>query len=70
MNKHADSAINSEFTMCGVAYDAFDTGDAEEPIVFAKDGETVTCTDCRRVINHAKKFKSYRQPQGATNEQA
>lgn len=50
-----------EFTMCGMAFDAFESGDADAPIVFAERGETVTCKDCRDAIDHVRKsFKRYR----------
>lgn len=41
--------------LCGYAFDAFDSGDAEGPIVEAKPGETVTCPDCRRVIDYMRR---------------
>lgn len=43
-----------EFTACGMAFDAYDSGDADEPIVFVKGKETVTCQDCRDVIDYFK----------------
>lgn len=59
--KHCDTPAGGyEFTLCGVAFDAFDTGDAEEPVVFAQAGELITCKECRNVIDHARAFKNYR----------
>jgi len=51
-----------EFTLCGIAYDAFESGDADEKVTFAKSGERVTCEECREVIDHIRKFQGYRQP--------
>ncbi|WP_186058673.1 hypothetical protein [Burkholderia gladioli] len=66
MNKpplHAEGpASTSEFTLCGIAFDAQDSGDIDEPIVFAKAGQVVDCEDCRRIIDYVKSFKRYRQP--------
>lgn len=53
-----------EFTLCGIAFDAHDSGDADEPAVFAVTGQTVDCEDCRRIIDYVKSFKRYRQPGG------
>lgn len=50
-----------EHTLCGMAFDAFDTGDCEEPIVFAEPGQLVTCAACQEQLDHAQKcFKRYR----------
>lgn len=56
----APSAI-AEYTLCGMAFDAHESGDADEPIVMAKRGEIVTCEDCRGVIKYVKRsFKRNR----------
>lgn len=57
-----NACCGGEFTLCGFSYDAYETGDVDEPVVMASPGELVTCKDCRRQINEAKKFKRYRQP--------
>lgn len=51
-----------EYSLCGVAYDAFDTGDAESPVAIAKKGQTITCPDCRNVIAEVKSIKHWKQP--------
>jgi len=51
---HAEG--EQEHSLCGMAFDAFDTGDADEQIVFAKDGETVTCPDCRDAIDFVRRY--------------
>lgn len=56
-DKHADSIAQPEFTLCGMAFDAFETGDADGPIVFSKPGERVTCEDCLHVI--AEIYREY-----------
>lgn len=53
--------MGGEFTICGMSYDAFETGDSDDPIVFAKVGQIVTCLNCRRnmdwILNNFKKYK-------------
>ena len=50
-----------EHSLCGLAFDAFETGDHEEPVVFAKRGEMVTCVSCRAELDHVREFfKGYR----------
>jgi hypothetical protein len=56
------SGQGGEFTLCGMAFDAFESGDADEPIVFALSGQPVTCDECKAVIDHVRQFKGYRQP--------
>lgn len=57
--KHAEGT--GEHSLCGMAFDAFESGDADEPIVFAGDGELVTCADCKSQIDHVRdSFKGYR----------
>jgi hypothetical protein len=40
-----------EFMLCGLAFDAFESGDHHEPVKQAKKGQTITCPDCRRVLD-------------------
>lgn len=54
-------AGKSEFALCGMAYDAFESGDADGPVVFVAPGELVTCEDCRAVMDNVRSnFKGYR----------
>ena len=43
-----------EFTLCGWAFDAYASGDADAPVVFAQPGETVTCPECLAVIRYIR----------------
>lgn len=43
-----------EFSLCGMAFDAFESGDAEAPIVFAADRKRVTCEHCIAVIGYTR----------------
>lgn len=54
--------VGGEFTLCGLACDAFESGDADKPVTFAAPGEIVTCKECRDVIYHVKTFRGYRAP--------
>jgi len=47
---HADGP--GEFALCGLAFDAFDSGDVPEKLVYAQAGEKVTCEICRQFISH------------------
>ena len=50
-----------EHALCGYAADAFESGDADRPIVFAGPGETVTCQECRAAIDWVREtFSKYR----------
>ncbi|MEJ6003768.1 hypothetical protein [Paucibacter soli] len=56
---HAPGMI--DFTLCGLSLDAFQTGDAAEPVIEAKPGEQITCKTCRANIDHIRRnFKLYR----------
>ena len=58
--RHATDPLNSEYTLCG---DAFDLGaiPGDDSPTFAAAGETVNCPKCRVVINYVRKsFSRYR----------
>jgi len=52
----------AEYSLCGMAFDAYESGDAEEQIIFAQSGETITCTGCRKIIAEAKLVKHWKVP--------
>lgn len=60
LHGHGPTA-GGEYTMCGHACDAFDTGDHDVPIEFAEKGEIITCPDCRAVIAHYKSIRHNRE---------
>lgn len=62
-SRHANAPTHDEYTLCGFAVDAHETGDHSEPIVFAKPGETINCPECRVVINYCKSIKRWREPE-------
>lgn len=55
----AQNPLLAEFTLCGDAFDAFDSGDADEEHEVAPDGGVVTCGDCCEAIKDlkARKYK-------------
>ena len=61
---HAISPIGgSEHSLCGLAFDAFESGDLEYKPIFAKSGDKITCAMCRAIIDYCKAFKDYyKQP--------
>lgn len=63
--KHASDPSFNEYTMCGVAYDAFASGDYHEKILFAEGNEPVTCPRCRAVIMAIRRIKLGRLPKEA-----
>lgn len=51
MKRCAESSVNAEYTLCGVAYDAPDDPMCKaEPFKFAAPGESVTCEECKNAI--------------------
>jgi hypothetical protein len=53
--KHASNWNGDDRTLCGIALDARESGDLDEVIEVASNGETVECRCCIRVINHCRK---------------
>lgn len=51
-----------DFTMCGLASDAFLTGDEPDPVNIAVPGESITCPQCRAVIAFYRGIRHNRQP--------
>lgn len=51
-----------DYTMCGLASDAYESGDESAPVVIAGPGELITCKGCRAVIAYYKSIKGYREP--------
>jgi len=42
----------AEHSLCGIAFDAFDSGDLDEREVYAARGRPVTCAMCLQMIEH------------------
>lgn len=67
---HATSPNYAEYTLCGDSFDS--QGDNEGEVghrytvdlapVFAKPGQTITCTKCRHAITEIHKIKNYKEP--------
>lgn len=57
---HAACPLNAEYTLCGDAFDGFDSGDLDEAPIFANKDQTITCLKCRRVIDYCKSIKGYK----------
>ena len=57
--RHAEGEI--EHSLCGVAFDAYSSGDWPTEVVFAKAGETVTCPECCAHIDFVRsQYRHYR----------
>jgi len=55
---HAQSPVGGgEYSICGIACDAYESGDVETEIRFAAEGEPVTCKECRRAVIQIRKIK-------------
>jgi hypothetical protein len=52
--KHARNCIGDDRTLCGFASEGEARDDGDPPPVYAQPGESVTCEDCKRVINHVR----------------
>jgi hypothetical protein len=44
-----------EHSLCGLAPDAYESGDWDRPVVFAEAGQHVTCEQCRATLTYARK---------------
>lgn len=55
--RHMESPAVVEYSLCGLAIDAFESGDSEAPVVFATPQERVTCPLCLKVIAACKKVR-------------
>lgn len=53
---------HSEYSLCGDAFDAFDSGDKDEPIIIGKSGDRITCEQCLSIIATCKSIKDRRIP--------
>ena len=55
MTIHApDTITGGEYTLCGIAFDAYESGDSDELIVFVQPFETITCEQCRTAIKYVR----------------
>ena len=45
-----------EYSLCGLAFDAYESCDTDEQVLFINDGEKVTCPDCRVAIREIRKI--------------
>lgn len=41
-----------EHALCGIAFDAFESGDLDEQEIYAEKGRPVTCAMCLQMIEH------------------
>lgn len=58
----AESPSNSEYTLCGDPFDAFDCGDAGEPHEIASHCQSITCPECCRIIRDVKAITNPLRP--------
>lgn len=60
---HAANPVNSEYTLCGYAFDVITSGDdylgkeTEGDLEIANDHQIVTCRDCIDAIKEIRKIK-------------
>lgn len=59
---HASSPIAPEYTLCGIAVDVAAVDAEQETPAIAKPSEWVGCAECRKVIDHCRRFTSYQTP--------
>lgn len=58
----AQNPMQAEFSLCGDAFDAFASGDAEEPHEIAGPGQTINCEDCCRAVREIKSMRNPLKP--------
>lgn len=58
----ADNPAAPEYSLCGQAYDAFDSGDADERFEFVEKGQTINCENCCRAIREIKRIRNPIKP--------
>lgn len=51
-----------EFSLCGDAFDGFDSGDLPGPFAFAKEGQSITCPKCCAAIREIKATRNPLRP--------
>ncbi|WOB06505.1 hypothetical protein [Piscinibacter gummiphilus] len=57
-----------EHSLCGLAPEAYESGDHHETVVFAEPGQVVNCELCRQFIDHVRdSFKGYRAKAGGAS---
>lgn len=61
----AQNAVNSEFTLCGDAFDAFVSGYAAEEHNCAGRGQVVTCPKCCQIIQNLRDMRHRLKPNKA-----
>jgi hypothetical protein len=58
----AESPVQPEFSLCGDAFDAFESGDASESYELAKPGQSITCSMCCTAIREIKAIRNPLRP--------
>ncbi len=61
MNNFIHAQGRLEHTLCGDAFDAYESGDSDKPIVIGQVGDIVTCPICKIEIDYVMEtFKKYK----------
>ena len=58
----AMNPMQAEYSLCGEAFDAFDTGDTPERFEFAEEGRSITCRRCCEAIREIKGLRNPLRP--------
>lgn len=62
----AVSPLFAEISLCGDAFDGFDSGDLPEPFDFAEEGQSITCPRCCDAIREIKAIRNPLRPRKAS----
>jgi len=54
---HAGNPLNSEFTLCGDAFDIEAVDKNTNAPVFATKGQVINCSECRKVIDYCANLR-------------
>lgn len=62
LKRCAESPLNSEFSLCGDAFDIRAVDGSAEECDIAKPGESITCPECCRIIREVKALRNPLRP--------
>lgn len=62
LRRCAESPLSVEFSLCGDAFDGFESGDLAEDFAFARPGESITCPRCCQAVREVKAIRNRLAP--------
>lgn len=62
MRRCAMSPVQPEFSLCGDAFDGYDSGDLSEPFEFVGPGQSINCPRCCMAVREIKAIRNRLSP--------